>query len=52
MLEYEVLQLWFQFMKSKKLPKKHWNDAFGWEMGEHIHAQILKVLKVSVMGVH
>jgi hypothetical protein len=38
-------------MKSKKLPKKHRNNAFGWEMGEHIHAQILKVLKVSVMGV-
>jgi hypothetical protein len=44
MLEYEVLQLLFQLMKSKKLPKKHWNDVFGWEMSEHIYAQILKVL--------
>jgi hypothetical protein len=41
----------FNLWTWKFLPKKHWNDAFGWEMGEHIHAQIWKVLKVNVMGV-
>jgi len=30
------------------LAKKHWNDVFMWEMGEHIHPH---VLKVNVMGV-
>jgi hypothetical protein len=38
-------------MKSKKFPKKHWNDAFGWEMGEHIHAQIFSGNTVNQSGV-
>lgn len=50
MFKYEALWPLFQFMKVKILPKKHWSDAYGWEMGEYIDAQVLKALKVIVMG--
>jgi hypothetical protein len=50
-LEYEVLQPLFQFMKMKSFPKKHRSDVLGWEMCEHIYAQVLQTLKASVMKV-
>jgi hypothetical protein len=37
-------------IKEKILPKIYWSDAFRWVM-EHIHAQVLKMLKSIVMGV-
>jgi hypothetical protein len=39
-----------QFIKAKNLPKIYWIDSSRWVM-EHIHAQVLKMLKSIVMGV-
>ncbi len=51
MFKYEALWPLFQFMKVKILPKTHWSDAYGWEMGEYIDVQVLKALKVIMMGI-
>ncbi len=51
MLEYEVLQPLFQFMKVKSFPKKYRSDVFGWEMCEHTYAQVLQTLKANVIKV-
>jgi hypothetical protein len=34
----------------ENLPKIYWNDASRWVM-EHIHAQVLKMLKSIMMGI-
>jgi hypothetical protein len=51
LLEHEYLKPLFDLLKMKTMSKKHWTNAFGWVMGEHIHLQVLKALKVIVMGV-
>jgi len=51
MLEYESLRPLFDLLKMKNMSKKHWINVFRWVMGEHFHLQVLKVLKVVVMGV-
>lgn len=51
MLEYESLRPLFDLLKMKNMSKKHWINVFRWVMGEHIHLQVFKVLKVVVMGV-
>jgi len=50
MVEYEVLKLLFEYLRMKNMPKKHWKDAYGWEVGKNIHLQVLKVLKVIMIG--
>jgi hypothetical protein len=51
MLEYGYLKSLFDLLKMKNMSKKHWTNAFEWVMGEHIHLQVLKALKVVVIGV-
>ncbi len=33
----------------KNRPKKHGNDAYRWEIDEHIHLQVQKALKTTMM---
>jgi len=37
MIEYESLQLMYEFLVMPKISKRHWNDNLGWTIGE-IHA--------------
>jgi hypothetical protein len=48
MVEYETLKPLHEYLMVKNMPKKHWNVAYEWEIGKHIHLQDLKALKVVV----
>lgn len=48
MVEYEALKPIYECLRVKNMPKKHWNGAYGWEIGKHIHLQVLKALKAVV----
>jgi hypothetical protein len=51
MVEYEYLKPLFEFFKVIFFPKKHWTDVSRWVMWEHIHYQVLKALKATIVGV-
>jgi hypothetical protein len=51
MVEYELLKPFVWVLEGvKNRPKKHGNDAHRWEIGKHIHLQVQKALKTTMMS--
>jgi hypothetical protein len=50
MCDYEREQYLLRHLKLKNLPQKHWSEATGWEMSEHLHASVLAALKGVVQS--
>jgi hypothetical protein len=48
MNDYEDFKPLFSFLKSKKNPKKHWNDTILWEIGNHVHNHVLATNKFVI----
>jgi hypothetical protein len=50
MYDYEREQYLLRHLKVKNVPRKHWSETSGWEMGEHVHGYVLAALKVVVQS--
>jgi hypothetical protein len=48
MIPYENLQLLYEFLKFRFLPKKHWSNGASREITKYIQAKVLKVIKLVV----
>jgi hypothetical protein len=50
MCDFEREQYLLRHLKVKNVPRKHWSETNGWEMGEHLHGCVLAALKVVVQS--
>ena len=48
MLEYESLNLLFNFLQVRHLPKKHWSDNSGWAMADVMYALVKAKLQETL----
>jgi hypothetical protein len=50
MCDFEPEQYLLRHLKVKNVPRKHWSETSGWEMGEHLHGCVLAALKAVVQS--
>jgi hypothetical protein len=50
MYDYEREQYLLRHLKVKNVPRKHWSETSGWEMGEHVHGCVLAALKAVLQS--
>jgi hypothetical protein len=50
MIDFEAMNLLFEFLKVKHTLKKHWSDSVGWEITKFMHNIVF--ITIKIINVH